>query len=294
MSADETARIAASVRARLLNLSRERREDYNLILTRYVLERFLYRLSRSPHRTELVLKGAMLFQVWNPPPRRGTRDLDLLAIGQASPEEIGRKITNICTTRVDENDGLVFDLTRLSLDDIREDDRYGGVRARFHARLGSAQLPVQIDFGIGDAVTPAASETNYPSLLGMDQPVVLAYPRVTVVAEKLEAIVDLGMANSRMKDYFDLWFIATTFEDDPEFLTVAVQRTFARRGQTVPQGVPVGLSNEFGRNPAKQIQWRAFTERVAGASPSLQEVVQTLRDFAMPVFSAASGGPTQK
>lgn len=286
MSGDIKDRVAHSVRQRLLNLSRERGEDYNLLLTRYAIERFLYRLSLSAHRANLILKGALLFQLWAREMHRATRDMDLLAVESAKAVDIETKLNAICSTPVEE-DGLTFNLTELRLVDIREDNRYGGIRARFPARLGSAKITMQIDFGFGDAVTPPPIETDYPTLLDMAAPRILAYPRETVVAEKLEAIVDLGLDNSRMKDYFDLWFIVVTFQDDATSLTLAVKHTFARRRQPLPEATPVGLSDTFAQDELKRAQWSAFLDRAIGASLSLDEVVTTVRAFAMPLFAAA-------
>lgn len=283
MSEESKKRASSSIRDRLLALSKERGETFDLTLSRYALERFLFRVSRSGHRDGLILKGAMLFQVWSGTPHRATRDLDLLASGEATPESIEARVRDICSVEVEE-DGLLIDLDGLTVRPIREESRYGGVRAKFSARLGSARIPVQIDFGVGDAVTPAPIEAEYPTLLGMPVPVVWAYPRETVVAEKLEAIVDLGMDNSRMKDYFDLWFIATTFQDEPETLAKAVRRTFERRRRPLPQEVPIGLSDAFCEDASKQTQWRAFQGRTVGGTLSLEEVVRIVRTFAMPLF----------
>lgn len=286
MSADAKSRAAASIRQRLLNLSRERGEDFNLVLTRYALERFLYRLSQSKHKGELILKGAMLFQLWSETPHRATRDMDFLATGQTDHETIATKIVDICATDVDE-DGLVFDLSNLDVAEIREDDHYGGMRARFTTFLGSAKISVQLDFGFGDAVTPAPHETDYPTLLDMKHPNVLAYPRETVVAEKLEAIVSLGMDNSRMKDFFDLWFIFTTYNDDEKLLAHAVEETFKRRRQEIPGDVPTGLTDAFAANPDKQKQWNSFIRRAIGGGPPLADVIQTVRTKAMRLFEAS-------
>lgn len=286
MTADAKSRAAASVRQRLLTLSKQRGEDFNLVLTRYALERFLYRLSQSGHRGELILKGAMLFQLWSKTPHRATRDMDFLATGQTDQQTIATKITDICAAEVDE-DGLVFDLSKLEVAEIREDDHYGGMRARFTAFLGSAKISVQLDFGFGDAITPEPSETDYPTLLDMKRPNVLAYPRETVVAEKLEAIVDLGLDNSRMKDFFDLWFIFTTFNDDEEVLVRAVQETFKRRRQAVPDEVPTGLSDAFAANPDKQKQWNSFITRAIEGGPALADVIHVVRTTAMRLFEAA-------
>jgi predicted nucleotidyltransferase component of viral defense system len=289
LTEEEKARLAASVRDRLLNLAKTRQEAFDLVLTRYALERFLYRLSVSLYKDELVLKGAMLFQLWSNTPHRATRDLDLLARGDTGLDSLSEKIRSICSTSVPE-DGLRFDTSSLSVQEIREETEYSGVRARFLAYLGSARINLQVDFGVGDAVTPAAQKTVYPTLLGMEPPVLLAYPRETVVAEKLEAIVSLGMDNSRMKDYFDLWTIATIYADAPEGLAEAVRNTFDRRQRPLPEGVPVGLSDEFAADAKKQGQWKAFLRRTVGGSLTLEEVVPTVREFAVPLFQRARHG----
>jgi len=286
MKAIETERMATSVKARLLNLSKERGEDYNLILTRYALERFLYRLSHSPYKNEFILKGAMVFQLWGASPHRATRDLDLLAEGNADSDIIVKKITTICDTAVAE-DGLEFDLSALTVSEIRAEDRYGGKRVKFLGLLGSTRIFIQIDIGIGDIVTPPPIESEYPSLLDMGMPHVLAYPRATVVAEKLEAIIDLGMNNSRMKDFFDLWFIFTTFKDDLEMLGHAVQKTFIRRGQSIPHEVPIGLSDQFANDPQKQTQWKAFLKYTIGGELSLNTVIAIVQDMAMKIFAVS-------
>jgi len=283
MSQTPDQRTAASVRARLLNLSKERDELFDLTLARFALERFLYRLSQTKYRKRLILKGAMLFQLWNGVPLRPTRDLDLLATGDADRDEISKIVREIVLTKVDD-DGIVFNLDKLIVQNIREDAEYGGVRATFIARLGSAVIPVQIDFGTGDAVTPEPVEATYPTMLAMPSPVLLTYPRETVVAEKLEAIVNLGMDNSRMKDYFDLWFLATTHTFDLDQLRLAVKRTFERRKQPLPSGLPIGLTDEFMNDPTKQRQWLAFQGRSIGTALALSEVVAVIRDFALPLF----------
>lgn len=184
-------------------------------------------------------------------------------------------------------DGLTFNTDDLDMREIREGTWYGGLRARFTACLGTARIPVQIDFGIGDAVTPAATEVTYPTLLPMPRPRLRAYPRETVVAEKLEAIVDLGLDNSRMKDYFDLWFIVTAFEHDFDTLAAAVTNTFRRRGQPLPQDVPIGLTDAFASDETKRRQWKAFLSRSVGRSLSLSEAITEVREFALPIFERA-------
>ena len=227
--------VAASVRTRLLNVSKERREDFTLTLMNYAAERFLYRLSRSEYRDQFVLKGAMLFAVRVGEQYRPTRDLDLLGMGEASEAAIASAIREIIATKV-YDDGLVFDLDTLEVHPIREDDRYGGIRSVLQARLTEARIHVQIDVGFGDAITPAATGLQFPTLLGdMPSPSVLAYPIETIVAEKVEAIVDLGLSNSRMKDFTDVAIAARRVAFNGDTLVAAVQATFVAEAQVCPK-----------------------------------------------------------
>lgn len=285
MSIADKSRMAASVRDRLLSLSKSRSEVFDQVIVRYALERFLLRLSNSAHREKLILKGAMLLQLWSDKTLRPTRDLDFLSQGETDEDVVRRVLEDICKTEAEE-DGLTFDLTDLRVNQIREEDRYGGIRAKFVGRLGSARIPMQIDFGIGDAVTPAPAEIEFPSLLEMTKPNILSYPMETVIAEKLEIIVSLGMENSRMKDYFDLWFFATTLTDVAG-IPEAIKRTFERREQTIPAETPIGLSDDFTSSAAKRAQWRAFKERAIGEALELADVVRIIREFAMPLLAQA-------
>ena len=274
--------IGASVRGRLLDRSRAERSDFQILLTRYALERLLYRLSVSEHRDQFILKGAMLFVTWMTDPFRPTRDLDLLGYGDNDAQAIAGTFRSICATQV-ADDGVTFDIGGLQAAPIREEAEYGGVRVRTTATIDGARIPIQVDVGFGDAVTPAPVEIDYPTLLDNPAPHLRAYPVETVVAEKFEALTTLGMANSRLKDFYDLWLIAQTFELRLSSLVDAVQRTFDRRGTALPQGVPVGLTDEFAAAWAPQ--WRAFLsrERMAAAPDALVAVVGDLRNFLMPL-----------
>lgn len=274
--------IGASVRARLLQRSRDERTDFQILLTRYALERLLYRLSRSVHRDRFVLKGAMLFVTWVEAQFRPTRDLDLLGYGENSPESIGNAFRTICAQPVDD-DGLVFDVDGLEAEPIREDLEYGGVRVRTRATLDGARIPIQIDVGFGDAITPGPIEIDYPALLDAPAPHVRAYPVETVVAEKFHTLVVRGIANSRLKDYYDLWLIAQTFELQRAPLATAVRQTFARRGMALPWERPIGLSPAYVE--AWSDQWRAFLtrERMAAAPEQLATVVAELTRFLLPL-----------
>lgn len=277
------------MRARLLNLHERSGEDYNLLLVRYALERFLYRLGRSPHRGNFVLKGAMLFRLWGGSAYRATRDLDLLGFGPDAVDAVAAVMREVCALAV-EDDGIVFDPASVRAEEIRTIDEYGGVRVSLSAKLGSAVVPVQVDVGFGDAVTPAPTDVRYPTLLDGAPPDIRAYPRETVIAEKLEAAVKLGLLNTRYKDYFDLRFIAEGFELDGTLLTQAVRNTFHRRGRPLPTTLPEGLADTFAQAPGKEAQWAAFCRRtrVPPPHPPLAEVVSAVREFLWPVLQAAA------
>lgn len=286
----EPRNIGASVRARLLDRARAERSDFQILLTRYALERLLYRLSVSEHRDRFILKGAMLFVTWVDDPFRPTRDLDLLGQGDNDVEAIANTFRAICVEPV-ADDGVAFDVAGLQAAPIREEVEYGGVRVRTTATIAGARVPIQIDVGFGDAVTPAPVEIDYPTLLDNPAPHLRAYPVETVVAEKFEALTTLGMANSRLKDFYDLWLIAQMFELRQLALIEAVRRTFERRGTALPLNTPVGLTDEFAA--AWAAQWRAFLgrERMAAAPDAFAVVIADLREFLMPLVIR---GPDEK
>jgi len=258
MAREPLKNVGASVRARLLQRSRDERSDFQILLTRYALERLLYRLSQSEHRNRFILKGAMLFVTWLEAPFRPTRDLDLLGYGENSPEAIGNAFRAICTQPVGD-DGVVFDVDGLEAAPIREDIEYGGVRVRTRAAIDGARIPIQVDVGFGDAITPGPIEIDYPALLDAPAPHLRAYPIETVVAEKFHAIATRGITNSRLKDYYDLWLIAETFELERAPLATAVRQTFARRETALPQEKPTGFSEAYVE--AWGDQWRTFLTR---------------------------------
>lgn len=221
-----TVGLVASIHARLLNLAKARDEDFNMILTRYAIERFLYRLSIGPEREAFWLKGALLFDLWFDVPHRPTRDADFLGFGPADAEALANTIREICGVAAD--DGMEFDPASITIEEIREDAHYGGLRVRLVSRLGNARCTVQLDVGYGDAVTPGPEEAIYPTLLDDQPPPRLrVYPRAAVAAEKLEAIVSLGMANSRMKDYFDLRALALEGVLDARLLGMRSRQRFS-------------------------------------------------------------------
>jgi predicted nucleotidyltransferase component of viral defense system len=252
MTAKTSARnVAASVRARLQNVSKAQGVDFQRVLTRYALERLLYRLSVSAHKDHFSLKGALLFDLWFDVPLRPTRDIDLLGFGLAEMPHLVAAFKDICAVAVD--DGIDFDARPIVADETRKEANYTGIRLSLMDTLAGARCPFQIDVGYGDAVTPAPEAAEYPVLLGdMPAPQLRVYPRYTVVAEKLDAIISLGMANSRMKDYFDLWVLFRDSPLDKRTLSQAIVATIQRRGTIKPQGMPIGLSESFVNDVQKQ------------------------------------------
>ena len=287
--------IGASVRARLLRLARERGEDFQLMLTRYAGERLLFRLSASGHAQQFVLKGAALFALWTGKPHRATRDLDLLGLGDPGVEHVRKIFSEVLAYEVID-DGVHFDLATLTVGLIREDQEYGGVRAEVVARVTNAQVRLQVDVGFGDAITPEAMVVELPPLLDFPAPRLRAYPRETVVAEKLEAMVKLGMANSRMKDFYDVAVLARSFTFDGDLLTRAIRTTFERRKTPLPTTTPVALTAAFAEDPAKNTQWAGFMRKAGiGAGDTLAETIAAVRAFVeAPLLAAAGAGPVPK
>jgi len=227
--------VAASVRQRLLNLARDRKEDFGLLLIKYALERLLFRISQSEHKTAFILKGALLFELWTEEAHRPTRDADFLSIGSSDPHRFKAIFRKICVIPV-VDDGLAFDPSSVTARQIKEGADYEGVRVSFVGYLERARIPMQLDIGFGDAVTPPAIETAFPTILDGPAAVLFTYPRETVVAEKFEAMVKLGIANTRMKDFHDLYALARLFSFEGQVLSEAVVRTFERRKTRLPSG----------------------------------------------------------
>lgn len=279
---DRPRNIGASVRQRLLNLAHARGQPMELLLTRYALERLLHRLSLSPHRERFVLKGAMLLVTWFDEPHRATRDVDLLGFGDPAHDALLATFREVMAMGAD--DGVTFDIGALRIEPIREELEYGGSRLRTTAALAGARIPITVDIGFGDAVEPGVEDIDLPVLLDMPSPHLRAYPPETVIAEKLHAMVVLGMANSRMKDYYDVWMLTGAFELESGRLRRAIDATFARRSTPIPTGVPDGLSDAFAAEPGKQRQWDAFARNLSGPAPGFGLVVGELRQRLMPVL----------
>jgi hypothetical protein len=272
------------VRQRLLNKARADEVNFNLLLTSYGLERFLYRLGRSEHSGQFILKGAMLYPAWGIRGYRPTMDADLLGFGSYSAQhlaEIFRKVSGLNVM----DDGLRFDPESVGVEAIRDVMEYGGVRVKLLGYLENARISIQIDVGFGDVVTPDAVEIDYPTLLDMPAPHLRIYPRESVIAEKFQAMIVLGMGNSRMKDFYDVWLLAKLFEFEGASLSHAIARTFERRQTAVPQQLPLPFTAEFYADAAKQMQWRSFVRRsnLEGQNILLEEAIGLLIRFLMPV-----------
>lgn len=260
---DEIRNFAASVHDRLLALARERGTDFNLMLQRYAAERFLYRLGLSSEVDRFVLKGAALFLVWAGTQFRASGDVDFLAIAPADHTTLRHSLEAICAVTYEE-DGLLFDPASIQIADIREDQEYGGVRVKLRGRLGNAVLPLQVDIGFGDVITPERQEADYPTLLRHPAPRLWTYPRETAVAEKFETMVHRGPTNSRMRDFWDVAALAQHFDFDGETLANAIMETFRRRGTPAGGDPPDALRPAFYENGDRIAQWEAF-QRSAGA-----------------------------
>jgi predicted nucleotidyltransferase component of viral defense system len=290
MTKDERSNVAASIRQRLLKIIHETGDDANLVWTRYATERLLFRLSVSPHAENFILKGAMLFMAWTGEAHRPTVDMDFLSYGENSSERLAGVFREVCRAEV-AVDGLEFDPDTVKAAPIREEGKYQGQRVKLMAFLGKARIPIQVDVGFGDVVTPKPRIIIYPTLLDLPAPRIRTCPRETVVAEKLQAMVVLGIANSRMKDFYDLYVLAENFDFDGAVLTRAIQATFRRRSTEIPHETPFALTEEFGRDAAKSVQWKGFVRKsgLEQGVPEFLDVLSHLREFLLPVLNAASG-----
>lgn len=280
--------MGSSVRARLLQLAKQRGEDFQLLLTRYANERLLYRLTRSQHGNAFLLKGAALFTLWTGHAHRATRDMDLLGFGEPNIERLRAIFTEVISLDTDD-DGVVFDDATLKVDPIREDQLYGGIRIVLVARITNAHVRLQIDVGFGDAVTPEAQLVEFPPLLDFPAPQLRAYPKETVVAEKLDAIVQLGLANTRMKDFYDLVALSNLFDFEGQLLVAAISATFARRRTPLPTKTPTAFTPEFTGDPTKTVQWTAFVKKAGiQRATDLKSTIELVKLFVEQPLNAAT------
>ena len=286
MTRRKLTNVSASVRQRLLDRARAEGRVYQELATLYAMERFLFRLGRSEIADRFVLKGGLMTLTWAGEHARVTRDIDLLGWGSSSVDDVTGQLREVLAVEV-EPDGLVFDVDSVVGREIRSQAVYVGVRVLFSADLGGMVLRMQVDVGFGDAVVPEPRWIEYPQLLDLGCPRLLGYPVEATLAEKLHAVVELGLTKSRMKDYYDLWAAQTLGVATPRELGVAIRHTFARRGTPVPQELPEGLTAMFADDAAKQTQWRAFVRKSKLVAPSLSEVVAVAATLAEPAFDAA-------
>lgn len=280
--------LSASVRERLSQLARARGDAFEHVLTRYGLERLLYRLTNTEHGERFVLKGAMLFAIWSNTPHRPTMDADFLVHGDSDMTGIETVFKAVCQAKV-VDDGLQFNANSIRIEEIRENQEYDGLRLRLVAMLGTARIPLQIDIGFGDVVTPSPVATQYPALLEFPAPTLKTYPRETVIAEKFEAMVRLGAANTRMKDFYDVWLLSEESSFDGALITTAVESTFERRKTLLPNGAPAVFQAEFAAEKQRQQQWAAFLKRIGAEAlaPAWTAVCERIGIFLRPVYDAA-------
>lgn len=284
MNEGESDGRAESIRHRLRNELRARGEDVTLGLQRYAIERFLYRLGRSSHRERFVLKGGTLFAIWGTA-YRPTRDLDFTGYGSAEPDDVLAAFREICDTP-DDVDQLVFDKDSMTAEPIRDGSEYHGLRLKLRASLGESPISLQVDVGFGNAIVPGPEETEYRTILGDPPPRVWAYPRESVVAEKMHAMVILGERNSRYKDFYDLHAIANAFHFERNTLVRAVSATFERRATPLSADIPAALTAGFYSSESRAQQWRAYVSRnrLDSVPPDLQLVGEVVIRFLLPVW----------
>jgi len=276
--------LSASILARLKNIAGEHNIVYSEILSRYAIERFLRRIEKSDYASLCILKGGTLFILWsNGFDYRPTMDADLEFRGEGSPESLADMFRQLAESDAVENDGIRYDPLSVKARPIREDDDYGGVRVSFLAYIGTVRIPVQFDVGIGDAITPPAQKAIFPSLLDAVAPKIKVYPKETVIAEKFETIVRRGFANSRMKDYYDVWVLINDSSIEKDLVKKAIRRTFARRKTSLPAKLPDGLTRFFAEDSQKIAQWKAFLNknRLSTYDCTFTEIVEMISRYFM-------------
>lgn len=279
--------LPASIHQRLLNKSHEISQPFNELVQYYGIERLLYRLSISEYSNQFILKGALMFNVWGMANLRPTRDIDLLGHAPNTLEHIQDLFENICGLEVTP-DGLEFD-ENIQVERIKEDAEYEGVRVNVTAYLDKTRIPIQIDIGFADVVTPSPEKSEYPTLLDFPAPQVYGYPRETITAEKFQAMIVLGMANSRMKDFYDICMMIGWFEFDGATMQRALQRTFQNRSTDLPEESHVIFSAEFAEN--KTAQWNAFNRKIKRPNAtSMKQALAAIKEFFLPILSASRQG----
>lgn len=274
----------ASVLARLKNRSRQENLDFGVLLSRFAIERLLFRLSQSRYARDFIVKGAQLFHLWGASGHRSTRDLDLLGFGLVDEARLQQIFSELCRLPLDADSALIWDADSLSVAPIREDNDYGGIRVKLMARILNVRIPVQIDIGFGDAITPPATISEWPALLPLPAAQLLTYPVETVVAEKLQAATSLGLSNTRMKDFYDLYWLAQNRSFEANTLFAAIQATFQRRQTELPEARPAFLTPAFAQDLDKNRQWRGFVRKAQVKAPELPELLTSLDPFLWPLL----------
>ena len=291
MSSETSTNVPASVRARLKNRSDELGLAFDQVLQYYAMERFLFRLSKTKWADALIVKGAAMLRVWDSSVARPTRDIDFLGRIDNSVESVAAMVGECLA--VDAEDGLEFS-TEIKVEQITIEDRYPGARAVIRGTLSGARIRLQLDIGVADVAVPDPGWVDYPTLLDMEAPRILAYQPSTAVAEKFETMVDKGLLNSRVKDYYDIWMLSTTVTFDGADLRDSIKATFDQRGTDVPYRRPSVLSDEYSSQQAAQTQWTAFVKRLGNAGveapDDLEDVVDAINIFVMPPTAAAAAG----
>ncbi len=254
MSSPKKRNVGHSVFQRLLKYAKTNGEDFNLVLLRYGIERLLYRLGVSSYADAFILKGASLFLVWKGQNYRVTKDADLLGLGPADVDHLIAVFRGVCQITTEYDDGIIFMRDSVRATPIREGQVYDGIRITLLGRLHQARVPLQIDIGFGDAITPNPAPVRFPTLLDAPAPRIFAYTKYTMIAEKFHAMVTLGLANSRMKDFFDVWLLSRLFEFEGVLLSEAIHNTFTRRSTPLPEGRPFAFTNDFRKDARKQIR----------------------------------------
>jgi predicted nucleotidyltransferase component of viral defense system len=285
--------LPASIMDRIRNKARDSDLPFHWLLQNYVNERFLYRLSKSKHCQNFVLKGGLIFFGWNTPLRRHTKDIDFRAYTGNAVENIIQVIRDICTHPV-ESDGVDFDTNTITTENITEHADYPGIRVHLVAFIGDkTRVNMQIDIGFSDEISPSPTLITYPTLLEMPVPQLLGYSRETVIAEKLHSILFRGRSTSRFKDFYDIWFIAKTFDIMGGVMQEAISLTFQTRNFQVPIELPYVLSDEYSQENNTQTQWMAFLNtfhRLNGSVPSFFIIIQIIKKFVWPVLESITKG----
>ncbi len=287
MTKQPRTNLAASVHQLLMNKATQTHRPFNELLQYYAMERFLYRLSKSPYTGKFILKGALMFTAWKLESYRPTVDIDLLGKVGHHVDNIVEITKRICSLPV-EPDGLIFNSDSVTGARIAEDADYEGVRTRFRANLGTARITLQLDIGFGDVIVPAAQPIDYPAILDFPAPRLRGYSKESIVAEKFESMVKRGTLNSRMKDYFDIWTLSRQFDFDGEMLGNSITKTFSNRGTEIIVD-PVALTSRFADDPEKNIQWRGFIRKSRlDPLPNFADVISTVANFLRPVVAAVA------